>query len=205
MIKERITDLCAYDFKSLFKRKGYVWFEEGYYNLNLLAIRTENPNKDFNLFNDVFVINYKTKRGNCTRVFNCTTTPGIKSIKDPQNAKGCAILVPNQYRQTWTIGKHKNKYRALVQYAPVWVYRDGNKDNKLDMLPDTKDYGMFGINIHKAGNLSKLVDNWSAGCIVFQKEQDFNEFMRLVDEQVDNGHGNKFTFTLLDEKDLEKH
>ena len=59
--------------------------------------------------------------------------------------------------------------------------------------------GSFGINIHKAGKDSKDVDQWSAGCQVFQKSDDFNEFMGLARKHK-NLYGNKFTYTLIDER-----
>ena len=60
---------------------------------------------------------------------------------------------------------------------------------------------MFGINIHKAGDASIVVDGWSAGCQVLARKFDFNELMNLVHCAVPIW-GNKFTYTLLEEKDL---
>ena len=63
---------------------------------------------------------------------------------------------------------------------------------------------MYGINIHKAGLNSEVVNNWSAGCQVFKKSADYNEFMALTDKHREK-NGNKFTYTLLDEReDLKK-
>ena len=76
-----------------------------------------------------------------------------------------------------------------------------NKDNVLDYNSKCES-GMFGINIHKAGVNSKLVDNWSAGCQVFKTWSDFDTFMTLCHLQEQCGKSNKFTYTLIDEKDL---
>ena len=138
------------------------------------------------------------------KVFPCTTLPGKKAMEHPVNIVGTAILKEGQYRGCWKIGYHKGKYKALVQNAPLTVYRDGNKDDKFDLKPTCIDKGIFGINIHKAGNLdagSTLVDGWSYGCQVFKKAIDFASFMRLVEKSA-RLYGDKFTYTLINEDDL---
>ena len=60
---------------------------------------------------------------------------------------------------------------------------------------------MFGINIHKAGDSSVVVDGWSAGCQVLARSFDFNELMNLV-TLATSIWGDRFTYTLLEEKDL---
>ena len=66
----------------------------------------------------------------------------------------------------------------------------------------TIDTGMFGINIHKAGIASTIVDGWSAGCQVLAKTDEYEIFMDLCRKQKLAGYGDKFTYTLLEEKDL---
>lgn len=191
------------NFEKLFKTKGYAYFSNGAYNLNIIGIRSKER-KDNNSFDDIIVVDYKNNSGVKFKfIHDITTNPGIKSLKELKNSKGCAILVPGQYRGCWTIGYHQGKYKALVQCKPVKVYRDKNKDNILDMDENSIDEGIFGINIHKAGKDSKIVDNWSAGCQVFANEDDFNAFMELCDNQIRNGKGRTFTYTLLDEEDLD--
>jgi hypothetical protein len=69
------------------------------------------------------------------------------------------------------------------------------------MDADTIEEGKFGINIHKAGNMSSVVNKWSAGCQVFKNASDFEEFMDIVRHARDNW-GNSFTYTLLEEQDI---
>jgi hypothetical protein len=71
------------------------------------------------------------------------------------------------------------------------------------MTYDTKliTEGIYGINIHKAGADSTYVENWSEGCQVFKKSAEFDEFMGLV-KKAATLHGNSFTYTLLESKDL---
>ena len=60
---------------------------------------------------------------------------------------------------------------------------------------------MFGINIHKAGQDSKWVDNWSHGCQVFKRVKDFDEFMKIC-KKASKIWGNKFSYTLIESTDI---
>ena len=135
---------------------------------------------------------------------NITTEPGDYYMrKKLGNVKGTAILVPGQYRACWQIGYHKGQYEALCQRQSVKVYRDGNYDNKYDCDPATIQNGMFGINIHRSneGWTRETVDQYSAGCQVFNNNKDFLEFMKLCNKQK-KLYGNTFTYTLINEKDM---
>jgi hypothetical protein len=116
---------------------------------------------------------------------------------------GTAILAPGQYRAAYKIGKHHGKYDALVQAKPITVFRDRNRDNRLDVKDAVTDTGMFGINIHHATRKGKSenVEKWSAGCQVIQDSNDFDVFMSLARAGRER-FGNCFTYTLLDEKDI---
>lgn len=190
------------DFKKILEKKGYKYFTEGSYNLNIIGIRRDTP-KVTNKFDDVLVVLYNTPtHRNSRKVYTITTDPGLSHMKKPTNKKGTAILVPGQYRGAYKIGYHKGRYKALCQNKPVKVYRDNNKDDVYDFEPETIDEGVFGINIHKAGLSSTIVNDWSAGCQVFADSKDFKHFMVLCDKQVEAGLGNSFTYTLLEEKDV---
>ena len=115
--------------KEAFKKCNYSFFENGDYNLNIFSIRN-TEDKDSNNFNDVLCVCYKVKDKWFLEKFDCTTDPGYTSRESPVNNKGCAILVPGQYRGCWHVGLHHGKYKALVQYKPVRVYRDNNRDKK---------------------------------------------------------------------------
>ena len=146
---------------------------------------------------------YKTPNGSWTRqLYRITTDPGQSYMIKPCNSKGTAILVPGQYRGAYKIGVHRGKYKALCQNKPVKVYRDNNKDTVYDYDPNTLDEGMFGINIHKAGTFSKNVNTWSAGCQVLASDTEFKAFMNFCQKQIDNKHGETFTYTLLREEEL---
>ena len=202
MIETTLAHKCANaDFQKIFASKGYAFFTKGEYNLNIIGVRHKGA-KVTNHFDDCLVVIYNTaNEKNVKRIFTCTTLPGKKAMEHPMQIKGTAILVEGQYRGTWKIGYHKGKYKALCQAKPVVVYRDNNKDHVYDLSPLSIDKGIFGINIHKAGDNSTLVDGWSYGCQVFAKSIDFNAFMRLVERSA-SIYGNSFTYTLINEEDL---
>jgi len=129
-----------------------------------------------------------------------TTDPGKKGVMEFHNNKGVARLVPGQYRSVWSVDKHQGKYDALCQRnGNVTVYRDANRD--LMFSESVTDTGMFGINIHKAGQDSTWVENWSEGCQVFKRVKDFDEFMKIC-KKASKIHGNKFSYTLLESTDI---
>ena len=203
MIKTALYNkVLNYNFENLFKNKGYAYFTNGAYNLNIIGVRASGA-VITNSFDDILLIIYKTPTGTWNRqLYQITTDPGQFYMNKPCNSKGTAILVPGQYRGTYKIGLHRGKYKALCQNKSVKVYRDNNKDSVYDYDPNSLDEGMFGINIHKAGTLSKRVDTWSAGCQVFASETEFRAFMNYCNKQIKYGHGDTFTYTLLKEEDL---
>lgn len=192
------------NYPELFKQKGYAFFTNGDYNLNIIGVRKDNNCKVTNKFDDILVVIYKVSNIWIKIGFNITTEPGDYYMrKELGNIKGTAILVPGQYRGCWMIGKHNGKYDALVQCKPVKVYRDNNKDNIYDLYPETINEGLFGINIHRSNQkiTRETIDMYSAGCQVFANPKEFTQFMNLCYKQKEL-YGNKFTYTLIDEKDL---
>jgi hypothetical protein len=111
---------------------------------------------------------------------------------------GTAMLKEGQYIDAYKQGLHKGQYTALVQQKPVTTYRDYDRNAVFD-FGQRETRGLYGINIHKAGSDSQDVNKWSAGCQVFQKSEDFQEFMQLTDKHKAS-FGNNFTYTLLDER-----
>ena len=132
-----------------------------------------------------------------------TTDPGAYYLEHPMNSAGCAILVPGQYLDTWTIDLHAGKYEALCERAgEVSVYRDNSMDDKLDLDPATITTGFYGINLHAAtrneGQTSTVVGKWSAGCQVHASAAGFAKMMELAHMQEDKTGRTTFTYTLMD-------
>ena len=91
--------------------------------------------------------------------------PGWWYTLNPMNPDGCArIKNPAQFK-AWRIGTHggAKPHPALVQVAPVEVFRDRNKD--MQRTGDRLDQGLFGINQHWGYGM-QFVDRASAGCMV---------------------------------------
>jgi hypothetical protein len=185
------------------KAKGYVWFEGAKdYDVNIVGIRNLQPAKHVtNLFDDTLTISYKKDGVWQFHEWPITTDPGKKAMLQYSNPKGVAILVPGQYRGSHMIGLHQGKYEALRQQKPVKVYRDKDKDMEFDFVDE--DTGIFGINIHRSNpkTESTYVENWSEGCQVFKKVNQFNTFMDIC-RLARNIHGNSFTYTLLTSDDF---
>jgi hypothetical protein len=193
--------------KTAVKTKGYVWFEDKAnktYDVNLVGVRNNSPNiadKVTNVFDDFITISFKDEKGvEQFYCWNATTEPGKKGMLEGKAKGGVARLVPGQYRGVWMIDKHQDKYDALCQRnGDVSVYRDGDRDMIFD--EDKIDTGMFGINIHKAGQDSTWVENWSEGCQVFKRVKDFDVFMAIC-RKAAKIHGNKFSYTLIESTDI---
>jgi hypothetical protein len=187
------------------KNKKYVWFEDSSnkgYDLNIVGIRNNNKDvadKVTNLFDDVLTVSYKVNGNWVYKEWAVTTDPGRRAMLEVKNANGVARLVPGQYRSSYSIGLHKGKYEALRQTKPVTVYRDPDKDLVYD--ENKTQTGLFGINIHKAGKNSSIIENWSEGCQVFKVEADFNEFMDIC-RSAAKIHGSTFTYTLIESTDI---
>jgi len=173
------------ELEAKFAELGYQWP-----TLHIVGVRSAANEK--NKFDDhIYLIN-----GPMMHVFTGTTNPGTHWLKNLLNPKGTAVLKPGQYVDSWKLGLHQGKYKALVQAKPITVYRDGDKD---DVAEETKveQTGLFGINIHRANAsaISSIIDKWSAGCQVLNNPEQFNTLLAACERS-----GKKtFTYTLLRE------
>ncbi len=185
------------------KSKGYVWFEDTAnkgFDVNIVGVRNSSTGtKVTNVFDDHLTISFKENGEWKFFIWAATTDPGKKGVMQFHNKEGVARLVPNQYRGSHMIRLHQGKYEALGQQKNVKVYRDANKDLNYDENKITE--GLYGINIHKAGQDSTWVENWSEGCQVFKRVKDFDEFMKIC-KKAAKIHGNSFTYTLIESKDI---
>ena len=123
---------------SLMKAKGYVFFDNANKKLNLNLIGVRRDNQGTNRFDDFMLVLYREEELMVQKRYAITTDPGKDWLEHPINPEGTAILVPNQYRSTWQLGKHQGKYEALVQRKKVAVWRDNNKDDVIDYLKKGK-------------------------------------------------------------------
>lgn len=180
---------------------GYVTWGDPW-RLFLFGVRS--PNRTADTFDDMLGCAYVTNDGLWeAHYWPGTTDPGAYYLEHPMNSAGCAILVPGQYLDTWTIDLHAGKYEALCQRAgEVSVYRDASMDDKLDLDPATIATGNYGINIHAAtrneGQTSTIVGKWSAGCQVHASADGFAKMMELARTQQAMTGRMTFSYTLMD-------
>jgi len=186
------------------RENGYKIFTRPY-ELNIVGIRSETniPNK----FDDVFFVFYRNDKNQLVfDIYPCTTDPGTYWLNYPMNPLGTAALVKGQYIDAYQIGTHRG-YTALTQAGNLKVYRDLDRDSDIDFLT-AKVYTAppgSGINIHRAApGSTESVNKWSAGCQVFKNSSEFDKVLLAAKKHRDL-YGNKFTYTLLDEReDLKK-
>lgn len=180
------------ELKAKFAQLHYPWPTDPYH---LIGIRSSI--KGDNQFNDllIFVEQLPNRFANLTYGVG-TTIPGKYYLLNLLNPKGAAILKEGQWRNSWKVGLH-NGYKAFIQCAPITVYRDKNKNLLPEEIVGTEDTGYFGIDIHRAGKnfIAKLIDNFSAGCQVWDDPEIFAKTILTAEQS-----GQKaFTYTLLNE------
>ena len=189
--------------------KGYKYFHDNLnkgYDVNIIGIRnSKTKGRVTNAFDDTLTISYKIDGEWQYHEFNCTTDPGSHWVENLLNEKGVAILKPNQYRGSHKLDFHQGRYLALRQKSEVTVYRDNDRDNNYDLNESKTDTGIFGINIHRAtgrsGGKSIRVDKWSAGCQVIADNDDWHTFLGIC-QSAREIHGNSFSYTLIESKDI---
>jgi hypothetical protein len=186
------------------KSLGYTIYTNPY-KLNIIGIRSANKTDQTKFDDRIAYFTYDNNGKLIGKIAIATTDPSSTYLEKPINSKGTAILKSGEYKDSYRIGLHRNKYQAVVQNKPVTVIRDNDRNAIINYFGKT-DTGMFGINIHRATigkNNEFLIDKDSAGCQVFQKVADFNDFMLMANKSKDL-HGNVFSYILLDEIDKVK-
>ena len=191
------------------KAKGYKWFEDPSnkgYDVNIVGVRNnKTKGRVTNAFDDCITISYKIDGEWQFHCFPCTTDPGTHWVENILNDRGVAILKPGQYRGSHKLRLHQGKYLALGQKKPMKIYRDANLDGKYDLIEESVREELIGINIHRAtsraGGKSSRVDKWSAGCQVIADNDDWHEFLDIC-QAAREIHGNSFSYTLLESKDI---
>ena len=192
--------------KNTVEALGYKYFTGEEYDINIIGVRnSETKGKVTNRFDDKLTVSYKADGEWQYHEFDCTTDPGTHWVENILNNKGVAILKPGQYRRSHKLRLHAGKYLALGQKENVTVYRDNNRDANYDLDESKTDTGLFGINIHRAskyeGRKSIQVDKWSAGCQVIAANDDWHEFLDIC-QAAREIHGNSFSYTLIESKDI---
>lgn len=166
---------------------SFEGYPAGYW---LLAVRS---NEDlFDIFDDKV---YFFKGTTFILVTSCTTNPGGPSLLGgwkKYNKLGAAVIKSNEwYYEGLKYGLHNGKMPALRQVKNFKYYRDGNNDKKVDEVGTIYE-AIYNTNFHfnsynvfdKVKNAVKsLIGEWSAGCIVCNEEDDYEEIINLTRNQ----------------------
>ena len=74
---KQLTRPTRQQIETAVKAKGYKWFENGDYNLNIVGVRNaETLNEVTNKFDDYMTLSYKEDGEWKFHCFDCTTDPG---------------------------------------------------------------------------------------------------------------------------------
>ena len=114
------------------------------------------------------------------------------------NREGLGQLQPSQMVDKYKLGTYLNQ-PALLDNGNLPVYRDKLKQNKIEYTIKTVGAHYY---FHRSGPNSQIVNNWSEGCQVFQTWKDHEYFIKLC-RQHEKKHGNSFTYTLIEERDIQ--
>lgn len=162
---------------------------------------TLTPNQDTpDKFNDVrAIIQFRNLIPEIVFAVAATCEPGLKATNDPKSARigGVARIAIGFHKEKWRIGFHKGdpRHPALVQVAPITVFRDANRDGKRtgDVITDN----VVGLNQHgtKRGIPPTIVGGWSYGCLVGQTWDAHLQFIDLLAKDIRYQENNTFLFS----------
>lgn len=177
------------------KREGYVVDTTG--GWNIVGIRANTGST--NTFDDELHIFRRVNGKWDHHAYAITTDPGTYYLNQPLNVNGTSAIAPGQYPNSHGFGLHRGSYEALVQKGTIRAYRDNDKDSTYNFDPNSiVSCTGCGLNIHKASTNSVVVDRFSAGCQVFARSADFDEFMRLMKTSGQS----LFTYTLMTAREV---
>jgi hypothetical protein len=113
------------------------------------------------------------------------------------NRPGLGQLQPSQMVDKYKLGNYLG-HPALLDNGGLPVYRDKLKQNKIEYTLKTTGAHYY---FHRSGQNQTIVNNYSEGCQVFQNWKDHEYFIKLCKEH-EKRHGNSFTYTLIEERDI---
>ena len=163
------------------------------------------PNVDApNVFNDLRAVLRVNRAGTpeIEELWEATTEPGKHyTLIERLDPRGAARIAFGQYK-AWSVGTHMggrpSAHEALVQTAPIQVFRDLNED--FERTGDQTFTGLFGVNQHWGFDLPKSdIGRASAGCLVGRTKTGHRAFMALckADPRYTANNSYRFLTTVL--------
>lgn len=188
------------------EREGHVFFDIGNYNLNFLWFRRDMVAD--NHFTDMLYVAYRENGKPQVLSVQCTTLPGLRdSLLNPSTVRGVigtAVIQEGQYRASWQfIDSYKDfsNYPFFRQIRPLRYWRDGNRDNVIDMVnPETAINGTHWHKMSRVGDKRRLelfeVNNWSRGCMGAPISE-WYKVISLTRTAIRSGQSNIFSGTII--------
>ena len=192
--------------REIFKKKGYVFFDKGDFNINFFAVREDNIFDNY--FSDTLIQSYYVDKKFEQVVIPGTTNAGLwggRAVMNPRPG-GVAIVKPGQYRNVWKfIDSYEGwlNYPYFQQVGKFTIWRDDNKDTIIDQTNEQVAINT-GINCHRMSRINEnglTVNNWSEACIG-AIEPEYKKLLEPTRESVKR-YGLLFSFTLLMRSDFD--
>lgn len=182
---------------TILRSKGYKIFTRPF-ELNIIAERSASVRSE--TFDDRLHVLFRDNMNRWLHhEYEVTTDPSTYYIDNPVVPQGYGFIKKGQYVNAYRKGYHKGR-PALEQVRPITVVRNYDVKGIFRSITGQEQSGLFGNNIH---DMKGSMFNASAGCIVFSRDHEYQEFLRLV-----SGHAgiykNAFTLTLIDFRDRNK-
>jgi hypothetical protein len=204
------------------KAKSYKIEEKPFY-LNLVGIRNQYEGQEYsNKFKDKLWAIWKDDNNQWqSQSWAISTIPGLYMTKksnikmktwcSENRKKGLGILAPSQYLNIYKffeseLPESEVKMKARPTFRSVGnqlAYRDitwnsdqisfSNKNN-----PEVGNHGMF---IHRGYPGGQDVNNWSEGCQVFSRDDDFKQLCKFAKKHMEK-NSNNFHYTLIMGSDI---
>lgn len=204
--------------REVLRKKGFVFFERGDWNINLIPVR-ENEVFD-NTFSDSLYIIYKDKGVWQNKTFKFTTLAGTLGFGGEQSpltaaqtgtgVDGTAIILEGQYRSALRLITDGVRYpftSYLAQARPFNYLRDFDKNGFITRNA-IRQTGNFFTHWHAMSNEGVASDQvnfihsaWSQGCMGSDHPTWFGQILPLLSRGA-RTYGNLFSFTLLNRSDF---
>ena len=202
----KFKNMTYQELKQSMLKNNYLFFDDGELNLNFIWVR--NDYHATNHFTDDLYVAYKENNIEKVLAIKCTTKPGLKgSLYNPvtvEGITGTACIEEGQYRGTWEFRDTKEEfsgYPFFKQIKGLNYWRDGNKDQEIDMVNEQKNRP-FGTHWHRMSNFNDQrvvkafeVNNWSLGCMGAPLVE-WDKVIDLTRKAVKHW-GTKFTGTII--------
>lgn len=153
-----------------------------------LIVGMQSSEDGFNIFDDKFYV----FDGPDFKMFSSgTTNAGATALKtfDDYKLEGAAVWKTNQFvKDCFIPGYHKGKMKALRQNAPIYFYRDSDKDELAEEIGKLY-YDIIWANMHGvdydpfSNKIGTNIGGWSFACQVWNRMSDYRQMIKATWER----------------------